>query len=919
MSFYTETGELVLYSSQSASSPFENDILNITTNRSMGANAPTFFITLSRRNAWHKIIASNDLVVVRMQRPPESAEVVFVGLVDDVRSKVSIESGKPVRNVVVSGRGMIKAFMQFDIGLIPNSQDEVTPSLGYLLSEGVTVGDLPADGIIKNIMTYLADKFIQFKFSDGSTLFDVVGYNLKSREDIKMLSSIMSFSNYMGNMWQFMLEVSDEPFNELFWETEGGKEVLYLRPTPFNEKDWKSLDSISIDDEDVVAESLGRSDVETYSIFQVGFRPYVSSNDQYRSVGVNPLIYKPYYEKYGIKRLYVETPYTPLPRAEDKNITNSSLQARQIDLFNWNIKNNSMVNGTIILKGSNKYKVGTRLLYNSTESNHNLEFYIKSVTHQFINYGNWITVLEVIRGFPSGDRFRDPWNNFAEYTGADWLPQASPASAINVASTDGNLTIAPDPQKAQVIVQTAESMLSTLKYVFGSSDIKNGKSDCSAFIQYVYWKSGITLGRTTNDQINAGLRVDRISDLKQGDLVFFKNTYKNSHTYGVSHVGIYAGNGYMIHHGGGTGPKKVLLENYINSLTPPAGYLFGQRVIPPSGQSLIVGPGYNAFTYVGKRINNVKIKLYGSTNKNQTVPSGTLAKELYTVRALKNNPRLPLGTQFRIQIPVDAPYYNLLNNKMLEVQSVEYGAPYVSGYEIEVYIYRSTKAELDKAIANFGVRTGAINIMKSPEGEENNPPTSMTLTDIRQVSTNSPVGTKVADITIVDPDGSLDTHTIKFLNSEGFPANNLFKIENKSIYLKLPLSVEDAGNRKISIRATDRGRNNIDKEFTIVLNKEPDDLIFTEGVCYLEEARGGSELGIVSQTGFGNDCVFTFAGYNNDNFYSMDNITSRSFTLSLQNFSTLSAGSYGFAVTVSGLGKSLTKQFVGHNVKHAPN
>ncbi|MBY0756817.1 C40 family peptidase [Clostridium sardiniense] len=72
-------------------------------------------------------------------------------------------------------------------------------------------------------------------------------------------------------------------------------------------------------------------------------------------------------------------------------------------------------------------------------------------------------------------------------------------------------------------------------YVYGAT----GPStfDCSGFTSYVYSKAtGIYIGRTTYDQIGAGRAVSR-AELKPGDLVF-------PH---AGHVGIYVGNGNIIH------------------------------------------------------------------------------------------------------------------------------------------------------------------------------------------------------------------------------------------------------------------------------------------------------------------------------------------------------------------------------------
>ena len=77
----------------------------------------------------------------------------------------------------------------------------------------------------------------------------------------------------------------------------------------------------------------------------------------------------------------------------------------------------------------------------------------------------------------------------------------------------------------------------TRPYVQGDS---TSGFDCSGFTQYVYAHFGISLGRTTYDQITNGVGVAR-NDLQPGDLVFF----------GINgspeHMGMYIGNGNYIH------------------------------------------------------------------------------------------------------------------------------------------------------------------------------------------------------------------------------------------------------------------------------------------------------------------------------------------------------------------------------------
>lgn len=75
-----------------------------------------------------------------------------------------------------------------------------------------------------------------------------------------------------------------------------------------------------------------------------------------------------------------------------------------------------------------------------------------------------------------------------------------------------------------------------------------GAFDCSAFVRHVFAKAGKKLPRTAAEQYQVGNKVDK-AELRPGDIVFFKNTYKR----GISHVGIYIGNGRFIHASSGSG------------------------------------------------------------------------------------------------------------------------------------------------------------------------------------------------------------------------------------------------------------------------------------------------------------------------------------------------------------------------------
>lgn len=93
---------------------------------------------------------------------------------------------------------------------------------------------------------------------------------------------------------------------------------------------------------------------------------------------------------------------------------------------------------------------------------------------------------------------------------------------------------------------TGAQILSKAQSYLGSPYVYGGASpsgfDCSGFVYYVYGTFGISVGRTPAAQASAGTQVDKAS-LQVGDIVLFAGTGGS----GITHAGIYAGNGQFIH------------------------------------------------------------------------------------------------------------------------------------------------------------------------------------------------------------------------------------------------------------------------------------------------------------------------------------------------------------------------------------
>jgi hypothetical protein len=90
------------------------------------------------------------------------------------------------------------------------------------------------------------------------------------------------------------------------------------------------------------------------------------------------------------------------------------------------------------------------------------------------------------------------------------------------------------------IVKAARSFIG-VSYLWGGTSSDKG-FDCSGLSMTVYQLNGLNLPRSSKEQYEAGVPVER-DQLLKGDLVFFKTSGGNK----VSHVGVYAGDGQFIH------------------------------------------------------------------------------------------------------------------------------------------------------------------------------------------------------------------------------------------------------------------------------------------------------------------------------------------------------------------------------------
>ncbi|MGO4889908.1 NlpC/P60 family protein [Anaerobacillus sp. MEB173] len=111
-------------------------------------------------------------------------------------------------------------------------------------------------------------------------------------------------------------------------------------------------------------------------------------------------------------------------------------------------------------------------------------------------------------------------------------------------------------------------------YKFGATlDEAPNLFDCSSYTQLVFKKNGIDIPRVSRDQARKGTYV---TELKPGDLMFFTNNdlYSDGR---VGHVGIYMGDGRMIHASSSLGVD--ITDNVLGNRYWSSNYLFSKRII----------------------------------------------------------------------------------------------------------------------------------------------------------------------------------------------------------------------------------------------------------------------------------------------------------------------------------------------------
>ena len=165
-----------------------------------------------------------------------------------------------------------------------------------------------------------------------------------------------------------------------------------------------------------------------------------------------------------------------------------------------------------------------------------------------IAYGQSVNVLSTSNGWSKIN-----YSGSTGYVSSQYLQSKKPSSSSS--SNSGSTSVS---SSASSVIAYAKTLLGK-PYVWGAQGPNS--FDCSGFTYYVFKnKAGIVLPRTSSAQSKYGTSVSW-SNLKAGDLMFFDTNGANNGQ--VSHVGLYIGNGQMIH--ASSSQRKIVITSVNTS------------------------------------------------------------------------------------------------------------------------------------------------------------------------------------------------------------------------------------------------------------------------------------------------------------------------------------------------------------------
>ena len=438
--------------------PFLGEGDFIRTTKSVREPAGAFVVSVSAKpdkkdmDQLYGLLEPMDCVEIRFSHEPHKSTgklpIIMRGFITDIRFTESIESGKPVRRVTLSGQDYGKIWQIMQIHYFKNYTlgDSLITNFKFFAKYGaafnvMNVGEFVQVVIEKVINDDFLEKMStreggattgsQEQGEGGQTATSPI---LKLKTDIQTKEGVVSpfgvNSFDGGTVYSLLAQHGDVgPWNELFIEDREDAPYVVYRPNPFKSLDGKMVmdvkmpEVVEVSGGDVVAQSVGRSDVNVANYYWVDLMRFeMVHGSLQRSVAAQGDTDSFFLQKhknsdpllYGLRKMMEVTQQGSADSKHHGNgldagqlktemkLSEDWITKRRKQLMEQNKDNVMLETGSITVRGNEKIKPGVYV--NLTRGTIKSESYAVTVDHEFVAFSHFKTTFSFERGTGFAER-----------------------------------------------------------------------------------------------------------------------------------------------------------------------------------------------------------------------------------------------------------------------------------------------------------------------------------------------------------------------------------------------------------------------------------------------------------------------------------------------------------------------------------
>ena len=411
--------EFVSSSDRSKGANIYTDLIGYNYENSLSNPAGAFDLTIvpiqdSTGLTWKDKIQARDIVFIS-----EFGKVRYIGIVKGTGYSMSMNNGKPKRQVTINGvsiGGMMQSFnlpmntyLWFGSG--KNNEIENDKFAGAM-------GSSVADGqSVSNIFNLINEGFFSVTF--GSSVSSVgfksvvdAFFEFDADDVVAFYPMLLRpFQEKSNTLWTIYRQILPEPVYEIFGKYVNGKYKVVCRETPFDNDDWKNLPITELNPLYLLDQNINDTDGEVFTHFFS-----TMPNSAYSGLEVyalNELDEVSIFDTeklpiYGYRQLEAIFPFYDLDNG-DRLKAKEFLKNNSVRLYSWYVNNVEFQSGTITMmtvpeKDNNEYiDIGERIQY-LKGANYSIEFYVEGIKRTMTYGDKMSSVYSVTRGYEYGTK-----------------------------------------------------------------------------------------------------------------------------------------------------------------------------------------------------------------------------------------------------------------------------------------------------------------------------------------------------------------------------------------------------------------------------------------------------------------------------------------------------------------------------------